>query len=104
MGPINWYCGFVLRFSRTECDGLSVLTFGLSLELMHDDATEPGELGDRVNPEDNIIRKDASYDKGVSNCSGDCVGGDHSMLHRLVCCSRHCIREKAEHKIRLTIS
>ena len=86
------------------CDGLSVLALGLSLKLMHNEALEPEKLEDRENPEDNITRKDAGCDKGVSNCSGHCVGGDHAMLHRLVRRNRHCIREKAEPKITLTIS
>jgi len=98
----------VVQFSRIVCDGLSVLALGLSLKPIHNEAPEPEELGDRANPDNSTIRKDAGYDKGVSNCSGDCVGGDHAndaMLHRLVRgCNRHCIREKAEHKITLTIS
>ena len=104
MEPINTSCSPVVRISRMPYDGLSVLALGLSSKLMHNEAPEPEKLEDRENPDDNIIRKDAGYDKGVCNCSGDCVCGDHAMLHRLVRCNKHCIRGKAEHKITLTIS
>lgn len=40
---------------------------------MRNEAIEPEELGDRVNPNNNIIRKDACYDKGIGNGSGDLV-------------------------------
>jgi hypothetical protein len=64
-------------------DGLSVVPLGLSLKLMHNEPPESEKLEDRENPDDNIIRKDAGYDKGVSNFSGDGVSGDHAMLHGL---------------------
>lgn len=99
----------MVRFSRTEGDGRSILAFGLSLKLMHSEATEPEELGDRVNPDNNIIRKDTSYDKGISDGSGDCVWRPRNApqarkLQQALYSGKSRTRDKANHQLMLAKS